>query len=808
MPYDITIGRAEADKIKFGNEGLIYLGKSYVKMGMTSSLSNRILMDVARSHVCLIAGKRGCLVGDTQVFTDKGYKLIKEFDQKNDKVLSFNKDKKIFEWENAQLLEYSIKDEKLLKISFTDGREIILTKEHPLLMNYGKYAFWRRAQQLKNGDKIILPTNLPEIKDDKENLRIARILGFVLSDGTINKRKGKWKDGKGYWYEGSKSRLRIFNDCNEVVELAKKDLEEEFGVYVKRYKRNDCNCDVVQSLHARVVDKLHELGVPWGNKSAIIRIPKIIWRSSNKAKANFISALFSCDGYIDKTGRYLNYASKSLEFLKDLQLLLSHFDIESTIKEKNAKCNGKVYKNYRLFITDNQSVENFKKIGFFSNFKQERLKKHRYISLRKKRTMYFSDKLVCRKIKNIEEVDNISKVYDLSVDKNHSFIANGIISHNSGKSYTLGVIAEELANLPENVANNIATLIFDTMGIFWTMAYENEKESELIKKWNITPKKMPVRIFVPYGYYKEYENMGIPISKPFAIKTSELDADDWILTFGLEMLSPVSILIQRVVGLLKEKKKEYDLDDLIYFLKNDRESNPEDKAAAINLFEAALTWGVFARKHESGTSVKELISGGHTSILDLSPYSAIGTFNVRALVIGLVIKKLFRERMISRKLEEIQAVQHGMEYLYYKEKREMPLVWLLIDELHEFLPEKGKTAATAALIQLLREGRQPGLSLVGATQQPAKIHSDVWTQSDIVISHRVTSKPDIDALSTIMQSYLPESINAYMNNLPSAKGSAIILDDNSERIYPMRIRARMTWHGGEAPTSVKVKRRI
>jgi DNA segregation ATPase FtsK/SpoIIIE-like protein len=107
---------------------------------------------------------------------------------------------------------------------------------------------------------------------------------------------------------------------------------------------------------------------------------------------------------------------------------------------------------------------------------------------------------------------------------------------------------------------------------------------------------------------------------------------------------------------------------------------------------------------------------------------------------------------------------------------------------------------------LLREGRQPGISVVLATQQPGQIHRDVMTQSDIVISHRVTSKPDLDALSYIMQSYLSESIIKYMNDLPSLKGSAIILDDNSERIYPMRVRPRFTWHGGEAPTAMSVEK--
>jgi hypothetical protein len=82
------------------------------------------------------------------------------------------------------------------------------------------------------------------------------------------------------------------------------------------------------------------------------------------------------------------------------------------------------------------------------------------------------------------------------------------------------------------------------------------------------------------------------------------------------------------------------------------------------------------------------------------------------------------------------------------------------------------------------------------------------TQSDIVISHRVTSQPDIEALNFIMQSYLLEGISGYMNDLPALKGSAIVLDDNSERIYPIRVRPRFTWHGGEAPTAVSSKKEL
>ena len=135
----------------------------------------------------------------------------------------------------------------------------------------------------------------------------------------------------------------------------------------------------------------------------------------------------------------------------------------------------------------------------------------------------------------------------------------------------------------------------------------------------------------------------------------------------------------------------------------------------------------------------------------------------------------------------------------------MPLVWILIDELHEFLPKDRITAATDALVTILREGRQPGISLIGATQQPGEIHQDVITQTDIVISHRITAKRDVEALNSMMQSYSPGLIQKYFNLLPRVSGSALILDDNSERIYPLQVRPRFTWHGGESPIALKAK---
>ena len=400
---------------------------------------------------------------------------------------------------------------------------------------------------------------------------------------------------------------------------------------------------------------------------------------------------------------------------------------------------------------------------------------------------------------------SLSNKIFMDIVRSHVVLVAG--KRGSGKSYTLGVMAEELSNLPKEIGQNIASLIFDTMGIYWTMKFSNEKDKELLRDWNLKPKNLPVKIFVPFGHYEDYIENGIPVDKKFALDVSELNSDDWVITFGLEMINPVAVLIERTVNELK-KYEGFGIEEIIDALEKDKKTSLEIKNAAIGLFEAANSWRIFAKKDEESTKVSDLISGGMTSVLDLSVYSSVGAFNIRALVISLVSRKIFNERMSARKKEEIKAVSKGFSFLVGEEKKEIPLVWLFIDEAHEFLPLHGKTAATDALVQLLREGRQPGISLVLATQQPGQIHRDAMTQSDIVIAHRVTAQPDLEALNYIMQSYFLENIKKYMGDLSGLKGSAIILDDNSERIYSMRIRPRFTWHGGEAPTALKAEKKI
>jgi DNA helicase HerA-like ATPase len=395
--------------------------------------------------------------------------------------------------------------------------------------------------------------------------------------------------------------------------------------------------------------------------------------------------------------------------------------------------------------------------------------------------------------------NSLSNKIWLDVARNHVILISG--KRGSGKSYTLSAIAEELSALPDEISKNIASIIFDTMGIFWTMKYENEKDAKLLEEWGLKSKKLPVKVFVPFGRAEDYLQKKIPFDSTFALKVSELEAEDWITLFGIQLTSLPGVLIEKVISELKERG-HFNLNDIVHHLESDSKASHETKEIASSFFKAANTWGIFS-KTEEGTEIKDLLTAGTTTVLDTSVYSSIGAFNIRALVISLISRKIFKSRMDARKKEEIESIQHGENYLAYKSEKQEPLVWIFIDECHEYLAKDEKTPATDALIQLLREGRQPGISMVMATQQPAKLHADVFTQSDIIISHRVTSKPDIEALNAMMQSYSLEGIKQQFDDLPSTKGSAILLDDNSERIYPIRVRPKFTWHGGESPSAIQ-----
>ncbi len=371
----------------------------------------------------------------------------------------------------------------------------------------------------------------------------------------------------------------------------------------------------------------------------------------------------------------------------------------------------------------------------------------------------------------------------------------------SGKSYSLGVMAEGLSDIEPEIAKNISIILLDTMGIYWTMKYPNKKDELLLEEWNLKPKGLNISIFTPGAFFEPFKKQGIPTDYPFYLKPSEFDASDWCTTFDIDINSPIGILIERTVTALQLKGEDYDIDDIINEIRQDTRTEQHVKDAAENRFLNVKLWGIFSKE---GTPLQQLAAAGQVTVLDVSCYATHPQgWKIKCLIVGLISKKLFIDRMLARKNEEFAQIQHAMHYFDIEEKKEqIPLVWLVLDEAHEFLPNKGTTAASQSLITILREGRQPGISLVLASQQPGKIHTDVMTQADIVVAHRITAKLDTEALASLMQSYMREGLTVALDNLPRVKGAGIIFDDMNEKMYPMRVRPRITWHGGESPTAI------
>lgn len=393
----------------------------------------------------------------------------------------------------------------------------------------------------------------------------------------------------------------------------------------------------------------------------------------------------------------------------------------------------------------------------------------------------------------------------MDVSKAHVVFVCG--KRGSGKSYTLGAIAEAATTMPKSVSQNLSFILLDTMGIYWTMKYPNIKDRELLSQWSLKGEGLDVVIFTPAGFYDEYKKKGIPTDRPFSIRPSELQPQDWFMSFGLSQNEPTAVLIEGAVNNLKSEGKNYGIQEIIEEIKK-ADAEKDVKAAAINRFANTISWGLFS---ESGTPLEDLAIGGKVTVLDVSCYvTAPNGWAIKSLVMGLVAQKLFNERMVLRKNEEYDLIKQLTSFgsRNDSEKMEKPLVWLVIDEAHEFLPITGETTASQALITILREGRQPGISLILATQQPGKIHTDVMTQSDIIISHRITARLDVDALKMLSSSYMTSGIDEQLRILPRTQGAAIIIDDQNERIFSAKIRPRATWHGGEAPTAIKEKKKL
>ncbi|KXB07075.1 hypothetical protein AKJ52_00985 [candidate division MSBL1 archaeon SCGC-AAA382C18] len=376
----------------------------------------------------------------------------------------------------------------------------------------------------------------------------------------------------------------------------------------------------------------------------------------------------------------------------------------------------------------------------------------------------------------------------------------------SGKSYTLGVLSEELAeNNPD-----VGAVIVDPIGVFWSMKYPNQEKSELelLKEMDLKPHGIDnVRVFIPSGYKSDIPDE--TFDTEFSFRPNSLHTEDWCLTFGIDRYSPQGLLLEKAVekiqtGYTRElgdkleggsrdvpPNKNFTIDDLIDCINHDRELTSKEKGfrgstrrALTSRLGAAKDWGIFGKRKR----LSDLIRPGETSVIDISFLPE----NIGSLVLGILARKILAARKSAAREEAVKDLEGGED----SRSGSIPPTWLMVDEAHSFAPSSGKTAATDPLVEYVKQGRRPGLTAVLSTQQPSALNSKIISQLDILISHRLTFEDDIKEVRKRMPTSLPEDLKDQNSLKRLSEGTAIVADRQINRAFVASIRPRFSQHEG------------
>lgn len=164
-------------------------------------------------------------------------------------------------------------------------------------------------------------------------------------------------------------------------------------------------------------------------------VPDVVYTGSKQFVSGYLQAFFSIKGdIVDKESElpYVSVRDTSYEKLQEIQQLLLNFNIESEL------LSGEVHKDSWFIEIHGESVVTFaEEIGFMesivespkSRYKQDRLDS--CVSTYRTELMEQSDSHTAT-VSSVEPA-GVEPVYDLVEPDTHSFIANGIVSHNCGE---------------------------------------------------------------------------------------------------------------------------------------------------------------------------------------------------------------------------------------------------------------------------------------------------------------------------------------------------------------------------------------
>ena len=153
---------------------------------------------------------------------------------------------------------------------------------------------------------------------------------------------------------------------------------------------------------------------------------------------------------------------------------------------------------------------------------------------------------------------------------------------------------------------------------------------------------------------------------------------------------------------------------------------------------------------------------------------------------------------VSGYLDEDEANELILEtakHLFAKEKKLKKPFLLVVEEVHEYIPEGGGMDETGKmLIKIGKRGRKHGLGIVGISQRPADVKKDFITQANWMVWHRLTWENDTNVVGRILGNEFEERVT----DLDA--GQAFMMSDWAEQeVQTVQFRRKRTFDAGATP---------
>jgi len=402
----------------------------------------------------------------------------------------------------------------------------------------------------------------------------------------------------------------------------------------------------------------------------------------------------------------------------------------------------------------------------------------------------------------------------------------------TGKSYTLGVLIEGLAagqgaTQLAQLATPRAGLVLDIMDIFWTSrvplsstgAPEVRRQHALMNNAGYAAQPLSVDLWIPAGF--ERPDIDPPAVTSLTIRPSDLEIDDWAGLFSVDIYSePRGMLIADAInhvatlgytktdGSAVNPDPEYSMGDLLACIDADADLQANFRPDTIrSVRQRMASYAALPLFSGEGTPLHELLRPFRVSVLML----ARAPDALKKVIVAVLARRLLRERRdasFAQKRLDLDPTLSPTDTTQLQDfvRQSVPRSWVLMDEAHVLAGTDEESVARDALIKFAKEGRNYGLSLAIATQQPSAVDSRLMSQVETLIVHQLTAPRDASVATQNIRSPLPTRIRvdgaeceveSLLRRL--GQGVATFSSGNAPslaRVCITAIRPRITAHGG------------